>query len=141
MIFDIKGLGGVKGADKTKAKSKTGAAGGPSFADMLDEAQAAGGATGMESPVAGVMGGLGVAAGFVPIEDELPKDAQGQAREMLKTLKSLAEDALSGSPTATVSRLEALARDVDESALTAEQRKVLDEVKTRAAVEIAKLKG
>ena len=141
MIFDIKSLGGLKGADKTKAKGKTTSVGGPSFADMLDEAQEADGATGMESPVAGVIGGLGVQGGFAAIEDELPKDAKGQAREMLKTLKSLAEDALSGSPTATVGRLEALAAEFDESTLTAEQKKALDEVRTRAAVEVAKLRG
>lgn len=140
MIFDIKGLGGAKGVDKAKAKAKTSGVGGPSFADMLDEAQEAE-ATGMESPVAGVIGGLAVPGGFTAIEEELPKDAQGQAREMLKTLRSLAEDALSGSPTSTVSRLEALAAEFDESTLTPEQKKALDEVRTRAAVEVAKLRG
>ncbi|RYG58871.1 MAG: hypothetical protein EON60_12095, partial [Alphaproteobacteria bacterium] len=74
-------------------------------------------------------------------EEDLPRDAQGQARELLKTLKGLAEDALSGSPTAAVSRLEQLAGSFDENALSAEQKKVLDEVRTRAAVEVAKLKG
>ena len=141
MIFDIKSLGGLKATDKSKAKSKTSSVGGPSFADMLDEAQGAGEATGMESPVAGVMGGLGVPGAFTAIEEDLPKDAQGQAREMLKTLRSLAEDALSGSPTNTVTRLEALAAEFDESNLTAEQKKALDEVRTRAAVEVAKLKS
>lgn len=137
MVFDIKGLGGVKGADKAKAKSRTGSVGGPSFADLLDEAQAAGSA----SEAAPVSSGMTVAGGFVPVEEDLPKDAQGQARELLKTLKGLAEDALSGSPTAAVGRLEQLAGSFDENALSAEQKKVLDEVRTRAAVEVAKLKG
>lgn len=141
MIFDIKSLGGLKATEKSKAKSKTSNVGGPSFADMLDEAQGVDEASGMESPVSGVIGGLGVPAGFTAIEEDLPKDAKGQAQEMLKTLRSLAEDALSGSPTATVSRLEALAAEFDESTLTAEQKKVLDEVRTRAAVEVAKLKS
>jgi enamine deaminase RidA (YjgF/YER057c/UK114 family) len=137
MVFDIKGLGGIKGADKTKAKAKVSATGGPSFSEFLDEAQSA------ETPAeqAPLSGGLGVAGGFVPLEDELPKDARGQAREMLKTLQSLAEDALSGSPTSAVGKLEALAASVDETNLTEEQKRALDEVRTRAAVEVAKLKG
>lgn len=137
MVFDIKGLGGVKGADKAKAKAKSGGVGGPSFADLLDEAQG----TEAADTAAPVVGGLGLPAGFIPIEEDLPRDAKGQARELLKTLQGLAEDALSGSPTAAVGRLEALAADVDETALTAEQKRVLDEVRTRAAVEVAKLKG
>ncbi len=136
-MIDIKGLGGIKGADKTKAKSKTGSVSGSSFADMLEEAQAADASEAM-APVAG---NLPVTGGFVPLEEDLPKDAQGQARELLKTLKGLAEDALSGSPTAAVDRLEQLAGSFDENALSAEQKKVLDEVRTRAAVEVAKLKG
>ena len=136
MVFDIKGLGGVKAADKTKAKPKTGQVGGPSFSDYLDEAQATDGAA--DTPALAT--GMGVAGGFVPLEDELPKDAQGQAREMLETLKSLAEDALSGSPTTTATRLEALAAQVDETSLTEAQKQALDEVRTRAAVEVAKLK-
>lgn len=137
MVFNIKGLGGIKGADKAKAKAKTSGTGGASFSEYLDEAQGADGA----SEAAPVSTGMGIAGGFVPIEEDLPKDAKGQAQEMLKTLKSLAEDALSGSPTATVGRLEALAANVDESNLTAEQKRALDEVRTRAAVEVAKLKG
>ncbi len=137
MVFDIKGLGGVKSADKTKAKAKTGSVGGPRFADFLDEAQAADGA----AEAAPVSGGMAVAGGFVAVEEDLPKDAQGQARELLKTLKGLAEDALGGSPTAAVGRLEQLAGSFDENSLSPEQKKVLDEVRTRAAVEVAKLKG
>lgn len=137
MAFDIKGLGGVKGADKTKAKAKVAGTGGPSFADILEEAQA----SEQNEPNAGLNSGMGGSSTpYVPFEEDVPKDAQGQAREMLKTLRSLAEDALSGSPTATVGRLEALAANVDESTLTAEQKQALDEVRTRAAVEVAKLK-
>ena len=137
MVFDIKGLGGVKGADKTKAKSKTSSVGGTSFADMLDEAQAAD----ATETGAAVSGGMAVAGGFAPVEDDLPRDARGQARELLKTLKGLADDALAGSPTAAVGRLEELAGSFDEASLSADQKKVLDEVRTRAAVEVAKLKG
>ena len=137
MVFDIKGLAGIKSADKTKAKAKTSAAGGPSFADFLGEAQEAD-APQSQAPV---MGGMSLPAGFVPVEEDLPKDGKGQAQALVKSLKELAEDALSGSPTAAVGRLEALADNVDESALTSEQKRVLDEVRTRAAVEVAKLKG
>lgn len=139
MAFDIKGLGGIKGADKTKAKSKTGSVGGPSFADMLEDAQQTGG-TAAEQSVAGL---APYAGGYVPgfEEEELPKDARGQANELLKTLKGLAEDALSGAPTQALGRLEAMTSAVDESSLTPEQKKALDEVRTRAAVEAAKLKS
>lgn len=139
MAFDIKGFGGIKGADKTKAKSKTSGVDGPSFAEFLENAQDAE-TTEDNAGLNGGMGG-GLAGGYVPFEEEVPKDAQGQAREMLKTLRSLAEDALSGSPTATVGRLEALAANVDETNLTEAQKKALDEVRTRAAVEVAKLKS
>lgn len=137
MIFKIDGTGGLKGVDKTKAKKPAGSVGGPSFADLLDEAQGVDAAE--QAPV---MGGPALAGGYVPIEEELPRDAKGQARELMKTLKDLAGSALGGeSPAAAVQRLDALAAGVDESLLTPEQKRVLDEVKTRAAVEVAKLKG
>lgn len=134
MIFGVNGPKGPAAADKAKAK-KTGGAGGPSFASMLEEAS--------HSDTAGEtfsVGSVGVGA-YVPLEDEMPRDAQGQARALLKTLKDLAEDAYAGEPTAAVGKLEALARDVDESGLNAQQKAALDEVRTRAAVEVAKLKA
>lgn len=139
MIFKIDGSGGTKATDKAKAKSKASTTGGPSFASLLEEAQQA--AETDSAPVAG--GGIGVAGGFVPLEEDLPRDAQGQARELLKTLKELAGDALSGSPTATTGKLEALANAAaeNESGLTDAQKRALDDVRTRAAVEAAKLKN
>lgn len=135
-MVDIKGLGGIKAADKTKAKARAGAAGGVSFADLLDEAQAVSGAE-ATSPTAS----SDLAAGYLPIEDDLPQNPRQQAQELLKTLQALAEDALSGSPTHTVNRLEQLANSVDESTLTVQQKDALDEARTRAAVEAAKLKS
>lgn len=139
MIFNIKGLGSAKGVDKTKAKTSTGATGGPSFAQMLEGAQHSE-EVATDAPVEAYTSGF--AGNYVPVDDEdFPKDAKGQAREMLKTLQNLAHDALSGSPTATVNRLEALAAEFDESNLSDEQKKALDEIRTRAAVEVAKLKS
>lgn len=135
-MVDIKGLGGIKAADKTKAKARAGAAGGTSFADLLEEAQAVSGAE-AATPTAS----SDLAAGFLPLEDDLPQNPRQQAQELLKTLQALAEDALSGSPTHTVNRLEQLANSVDESTLTAQQKDALDEARTRAAVEAAKLKS
>ena len=139
-MVDIKGLGGVKLADKTKAKARTGAAGGPSFASLLEEAQAAEDASALESAAP-----LSLPAGYVPLEEEdpdaAPRNPKQQAQELLKTLQTLAEDALSGSPTATLNRLEQLTAQIDESGLTQLQKDALDEARTRAAVEAAKLKG
>ncbi len=135
-MVDIKGLGGIKAADKAKAKARTGATGGASFADMLEEAQSVN-ATEASSALAS----SDVAAGFLPIEDDLPQNPRQQAQELMKTLKALAEDAFSGSPTNTVDRLEQLANSVDESSLTTQQKDALDEARTRAAVEAAKLKS
>lgn len=136
MIIGINGPKGPRETDKAKAKSKTGATGGPSFADFLSEASAAG-----ETAAAAPAAGVGVPVGYLPIEDDVPQNGRQQAQQLLKTLRELAEDALSGSPSAAVSKLEALASSVDESKLNAEQKAVLDEVRTRAAVEVAKLKG
>ncbi len=135
-MVDIKGLGGIKAADRAKAKARTGATGGASFADMLEEAQS------VEASAASVpTSSSDLAAGFLPIEEDLPQNPRQQAQELLKTLKALAEDAFSGSPTNTVNRLEQLASSVDESSLTAQQKDALDEARTRAAVEAAKLKS
>lgn len=136
MIVKLDGLGALKAADKAKAKPRAGGVGGPNFADLLDEAQAAD-----EAAPAVIGGGIGVAGGFVPLEeDDVPRDAQGQARELLKTLRDLAGEALGNEPAAAVHRLAKLAADVDESTLNAAQKQALDEVRTRAAVEVAKLK-
>lgn len=135
MIFSVNGPKGPAATDKAKAKTRATSTGGANFADYLeaashtDESAAA-------APAAGV--GLG---GFIPVEEDLPRDAQGQARELLKTLKALAEDAFAGSSTAAVGRLEQLAGNVDESGLNAAQKQALDEVRTRAAVEVEKLKS
>ncbi|TKW61916.1 MAG: hypothetical protein DI628_04655 [Blastochloris viridis] len=135
-MVDIKGLGGIKAADRAKAKARTGAAGSVSFADMLEEAQA------VESAAASTAtSSSDLASGYVPIEEDLPQNPRQQAQELMKTLKALAEDAFAGSPTNTVNRLEQLVNNVDESSLTQQQKDALDEARTRAAVEAAKLKS
>lgn len=136
MIFGINGPKGPNATDKAKAKSKTGATGGPSFADLLDEASATG-----EAPATATATGVGLPVGYLPLEDDQPRDGKKQAQDLLKTLRELAEDALAGSPSAAVEKLEKLAGNVDESKLSPQQKAVLDEVRTRAAVEVAKLKG
>lgn len=136
MIIPVNGPKGPAAADKAKAKTRTGATGGPRFADFLDAASQADAAE-----VAAPAASTAVVGGFLPLEEDIPQDGRGQARELLKTLRSLAEDALSGSPTAAVTRLEQLAGSVDESSLNAAQKQVLDEVRTRAAVEVAKMRS
>ncbi len=134
-MVDIKGLGGIKPADKSKAKARVGAAGGPSFASLLEDAQAA------PTPDSSAPTTLGLPAGYVPLEDDLPQNPRQQAQQLLQTLQTLAEDAFSGSPTAAVARLENLTAQLDESTLTTAQKDALNEARTRAAVEVAKLKG
>lgn len=140
MIFDIKGLGGVKASDKSKAKSKISNVDGALFADLLENAQA----TQQTPNEHGVVSDLGLPSGFIPVEDHLPRDAKGQAREMLKTLQSIAQDALSGAPVEATQRLQQLSEQSDAvpmQDLNDDQKRVLDELRTRAAVETAKLKS
>lgn|GEM_PF-7006073 len=132
MIDRINGPGGIKGPDKSKAKRKTD---GPSFESFLEEAEGAGAPEQAAAPMQ-----MGLPGGYIPLE-EYPQNPREQARELLKTLRELAGEALGGENTAqSVEKLAAMAGEVDESTLTEEQKKVLDEVKTRAAVEVAKLK-
>lgn len=140
-MFKIDTTGAIKATDKAKQKARTTAAGGPSFADMLEDAQQ------VESPAqtTPIVSTGALAAGFIPLEneDDLPKDTHGQARSLLQTLKDLASDALSGTPTAALPQLQALAeaQGIDESTLSPTQKTALNEARTRAAVEAAKLKG
>lgn len=84
-----------------------------------------------------------IAGGFIPLdnEEDLPKDTHGQARALMQTLKDLAAGVV-WQPDA-LSQLEALAeaKGIDESQLSAPQKTALDEARTRAAVEVAKLKA
>jgi enamine deaminase RidA (YjgF/YER057c/UK114 family) len=134
VIIGINAPKGPAAVDKAKAKPRAGGVSGANFADYLEAAQA-----GDEAAPVAVAGGVGV-GGFIPVEEDLPRDAQGQARELLKTLRALAEDALAGSPTAAVGRLEKLAGEMDSSGMNEAQRAALDEVRTRAAVEVEKLR-
>ena len=134
MIDRINGPGGIKGTDKAKAKRK---ADGPSFDSFLHEAEAATEA----APNEAVASEMGLAGGYIPLE-EYPQNPREQARELLKTLRELAGEALGGeNPAQTVEKLSQMAEDMDTSQLTEEQKRALEEVKTRAAVEVAKLKG
>ncbi|NBV54137.1 MAG: hypothetical protein EBR79_00255 [Proteobacteria bacterium] len=134
MVLNIQGLKGPQAADKAKGKAKVGE-GGAKFAELLEAAQ-----TG-ETPAPAPTFGLGVQVPVFGLADEVPRDAKGQARELLKTLREVADAALGGENMQRVQRLEALANEVDESTLSSTQKEALAEVRTRAAVEVAKLKG
>lgn len=134
MVLNIQGLKGPAATDKTKGKAKVGD-GGAKFAELLEAAQA------QETPSPAPAFGLGVQVPVFGLEEEMPRDAKGQARELLKTLKDVADAALGGESVQRVERLAALAAEVDESMLNGAQKEALAEVRTRAAVEVAKLKG
>lgn len=140
-MVDIKvgGPGAVKGPEKKKPAARTGAAGGPSFASMLDAA----GETEETSSTAQA----GLPSALPPlVEDngELPpRSGKQQAQDLMAGLSELADDVLAGNATGAAKKLEAyLNADVsDKAQLSDEVKAVLDELSTRAAVAAAKVKG
>lgn len=138
MVYHINGPKGPTATDKAKAKGRTGTVGGSSFADALAEAQQAG-AGEAPSTAAPLSAGLTL-PGFLPLEDDVPQDTKGQTAQLLKQLRDLADAALGGATKPNLAQLQQLANATatDEATLTPQQRKAVDEVRTRAAVEAAK---
>ncbi len=145
MIFSIFGPGGTKAADKAKGKTATTATNGSLFAELLEGAK-------QPAPPAEAPASAGVAAPVVlPLTDalaELPRDTQGQTRELLKTLRELAttDGAAEAQQTQKMAdRLsvlnDLLAESVPASGLTDRQQQAVAETQTRAAVEAAKRKS
>lgn len=140
-MVDIKvgGPGAVKGPEKKKPAQRSGAAGGPSFASMLD---AAGESSGAQAPA---QAGLpSVMPQFVEGDDDLPpRSGQQQAKDLMDGLSELADDVLAGNATGAAKKLEAYlnAEVTDKANLSDEAKAVLDELSTRAAVAAAKVKG
>lgn len=140
MVQNITGAKPLTPAERKKALDKARAAGGPSFASMLEQAGAAG-ETAEAAPTspAGAIGGQ-----LSPIlgdEENQPKSQQEQATVLVETLQGVAEDILSGSPTLAARKLNAYlnAAPAEGAPLSTEQQAALDEIKTRAAVTAAKL--
>lgn len=140
-MVDIKvgGPGAVKGPEKKKPTTQTGATGGASFASMLD---AAGETT--ETPSTISSGGLPSA--LAPLVDENgdlpPRNGKQQAKDLMDGLTELADDVLAGNATSAAKKLEAYlnAEVSDKTQLSPEAKAVLDELSTRAAVAAAKMK-
>ncbi len=140
MPFPISGTQGPKAAEKSKAKGAAGAVGGPSFASMLAGALSESPA---ETPAASSMGAA-VATGLPVLhEEDIPTDTRGQASALMATLKELAGEALAGQPARGAAHLARLAEALgaDEAQLTPQQKQVLNEARTRAAVEAEKQKS
>lgn len=139
-MVDIKvgGPGALKGPDKKKPAQRTGAAGGPSFASLLD---AAGEAEETSAPLqAGLTGTL---APLVGDDEQLPpRSGKQQAKDLMAGLSELADDVLAGNPTGAAKKLEAYlsAEVADKATLSDEAKALLDEISTRAAVAAAKVK-
>lgn len=140
MVQNITGPKPLSPAERKKALDKARAAGGPSFASLLEQAEAAGETTEASptSPTGPIGGQL---APILGDEQNLPQSQQEQAAVLVDTLQSAAEDILSGSPTMAARKLNAYlnAAPAEGAPLTPEQQKALDEIKTRAAVTAAKL--
>ncbi len=141
MVIPINGPQGPKATDKAKAKVRTGTAGSPSFAALLEAAQT------YEAPPPSAANVAGTTLpGYVPLmEDQLPQDTRGQTAALLKNLRELAQAALGGpgATAAATQHLQQLAQvlPADETTLTPAQRQAVAETKTRAAVEAAKIKA
>jgi hypothetical protein len=138
MVYQVNGPKGPAAADKAKAKARTGAAGGPSFAEALADAQQAG-QTAAAPPATPLAGGLAV-PGFLPLEEDLPQNTQGQTAQLLNQLRELADAALGGNAKPNLQQLQQLANATatDEANLTPAQKAAVAEARTRAAVEAAK---
>jgi hypothetical protein len=141
MVVDIKigGPGAVSGPDKKKPATRTGTAGGPSFASMLDAAG--------ESAEAAPAAQAGLPSALPPLVDEdedlPPRSGKQQAKDLMAGLSELADDVLAGNATGAAKKLEAYvkAEVADKASLSDEAKAVLDELATRAAVAAAKVKG
>jgi hypothetical protein len=131
MDIKVNGPGGVRGTDKSKNAKRAGSATGPSFAELLDQA---GAVSAPETPAPTLP-----TAPYVPLPDE-PATARRQARELLDSLTSAADAALGGEPVRALADLQAALQQSphDRDSLNADQKQALDELATRAAVEVAK---
>jgi hypothetical protein len=129
--FKIDGPGGVRGPGGVKGSKRASTTGGPSFADMVDQA----GATEAAEPTAP----LTPYTPYAPLPDD-PMTGRRQAKTLLENLTTLADDALAGNPTRALADLQAALQQnpIDRNELNGEQRQALDELATRAAVEVAK---
>ncbi len=139
MVQNITGPKPLSPAERKKALDKARAAGGPSFASMLEQAGASGetAETSPASPMGSVGGQL---APILGDDENQPKSQQEQAAVLVETLQSAAEDILSGSPSVAARKLNAYLNAAPaEGTLNPEQQAALDEIKTRAAVTAAKL--
>ena len=133
MFGKINGLGGTKAADKTKKTAGAGPANGPRFADMLQAAEEA------ETPVTGQGGGT-FAPAYAPLDTEA-RDARQASRDMLETLEDLAADMMTATPSQKAAQLQAMVDNMPAvEGLNPEQKKLMDELATRAAATLEKLK-
>ncbi|HEX2859726.1 MAG TPA: flagellar assembly protein FliX [Alphaproteobacteria bacterium] len=132
--FKISGPGGIRGTSSTKGARRSTAPTGPSFADMLDQASAVEGA----EPTAASLPNLP----YAPLPDD-PGTARQQANTLLESLTALADDALAGNPARALADLQAALQQnpPDRATLTPPQQQAIDELATRAAVEVAKRGG
>ncbi len=141
MVIPVNGPKGPAATEKSKAKGRVGSVDGPSFASLLsaaEEAQSTEGAA-PQAPIAGLN-----LPTYVPAnEDEIARDTKGQTAQLLQNLRALADAALGGNSKAALGALQTLAEAsaTDEASLNAEQKQVLAEARTRAAVEAEKLKN
>jgi hypothetical protein len=141
MPFPVTGTQGPKLAEKTKAKGATNAAGGPSFASLLAGALEESPNAAESSPAASLGGTLATPLS-VWEDDTPPPNTREQARSLMQTLKELAGETMAEQPPSHLERLQRLseATGADENALTPQQQQVMNEARTRAAVEAAKRK-
>lgn len=134
MDFKIGGPSGPKATDKKKPATRAGQTGGTSFASMLEQAANA------DAPAA-APSGMGILPTVVPGFDEpVQPDARERGKQLLEQLEELTQDVLAGQPSAALTKLKAtLATQPANAPLTPEQQQALDDLATRAAVEVAKL--
>ena len=139
MGFKVTGPKGTGQVDKSKKAKRVDNVGGPSFESFLDETAA----TDAPESVSG-SAGLGDVITALPVfieEDEvIPQESHEHGVYLLEQLEELEKDILSATPSQTVEKLkQALALSpLDSASLTEKQKKILDALYLRAAIEVAK---
>lgn len=135
MDFKVGGPSGPKATDKKKSTSSSTASGSTSFASMLEQAEQANEPAATSSTF-GVMPQVVLGVEEQPVQP----DARERGKQLLKQLEDLTQDVLAGQPSAALHKLkETLATQPANTPLSAEQQQALDDLATRAAVEVAKL--
>jgi transcriptional regulator NrdR family protein len=138
MNIKVNNSSSVKKAGKT-SKSQASSAEGLGFASALEQAQSAN----QVETKAAVSSVDAVNPFLVDTSDQTPAQSKQRGYYILDLLEELEKDILSGKETKVTERLEKALQNpaVDKDSLPAVVRELMDEIDSRAAIELEKLKS